>query len=55
MFGAKVEIAAREKGVDFELQMVPFNPDRGYDPKHPEVVRINPKRQVPVSTTVRGP
>jgi glutathione S-transferase len=24
MFGAKVEIAAREKGVDFELQMVFF-------------------------------
>ena len=24
MFGAKVEIAAREKGVAFELAMVPF-------------------------------
>ncbi len=48
MFGAKVEIAAREKGFDFELVMVPFDPARGYDPKHPEVVRVNPKRQVPV-------
>jgi glutathione S-transferase len=48
MFGAKVEIAAHEKGVDFELVMVPFDPARGYDPKHPEVLRINPKRQVPV-------
>jgi glutathione S-transferase len=48
MFGAKVEIAAREKGVDFELVMVPFDPERGYDPKHPQVLRINPKRQVPV-------
>ncbi|MGA9854610.1 MAG: glutathione S-transferase family protein [Gammaproteobacteria bacterium] len=48
MFGAKVEIAAREKAIDFELVMVPFDPSRGYDPKHPEVVRINPKRQVPV-------
>ncbi len=48
MFGAKVEIAAAEKGIDFELVMVPFDPARGYDPKHPEVERINPKRQVPV-------
>ena len=28
--------------------MVPFDMDRLYEPKHPEVVRINPKRQVPV-------
>lgn len=48
MFGAKVEIAAREKGIDFELIHVPFDPLRNYDPKHPEVLRINPKRQVPV-------
>src|SRR5271170_4811860 len=48
MFGAKVEIAAREKAIVFELVMVPFDPARGYDPKHPDVVRINPKRQVPI-------
>lgn len=48
MFGAKVQIAALEKGLDFELVMVPFDSVRGYDPKHPEVLRINPKRQVPV-------
>ena len=48
MFGAKVEIAAREKAIDFKLVMVPFDPARGYDPKHPDVLRINPKRQVPV-------
>jgi glutathione S-transferase len=48
MFGAKVEIAAHEKAIDFELVMVPFDPARGYDPKHPDVMRINPKRQVPV-------
>lgn len=48
MFGAKVEIAAHEKGIDLDLEMVPFDPARGYEPKHPEVVRINPKRQVPV-------
>ncbi len=48
MFGAKAEIALREKGLLFELEMVPFEMKVLYEPKHPEVVRINPKRQVPV-------
>jgi glutathione S-transferase len=49
MFGAKVEIAAREKGVPFDLVMVPFTTDDAYEPKHPEVLRVNPvKQQVPV-------
>jgi glutathione S-transferase len=48
MFGAKAEIAAHEKGLAFELVMVPFEMKTLYQPKHPEVVRINPKRQVPV-------
>src|ERR671912_1483217 len=48
MFGAKAEIAAHEKGIDFELVMVPFEMKELYEPKHPEVLRINPKRQVPV-------
>jgi len=48
MFGAKVQIAAREKGIDFDLVMVPFDFHRLYAPRHPEVLRINPKRQVPV-------
>jgi glutathione S-transferase len=48
MFGAKAEIAAREKGLDVELVMVPFEVKTLYQPKHPEVLRINPKRQVPV-------
>jgi glutathione S-transferase len=48
MFGAKVEIAAREKGIEFDLVMVPFDFERGYTPKHPDVLRINPKQQVPV-------
>ena len=48
MFGAKAEIALREKGIDFELVMVPFEMKTLYQPKHPEVARINPKRQVPV-------
>jgi glutathione S-transferase len=48
MFGAKAEIALREKGVAFELAMVPFDKSDRYEPRHPEVLRINPKRQVPV-------
>lgn len=49
MFGAKVEIAAREKGVAFELTLVPFTKDDAYEPKHPEVLRVNSvKQQVPV-------
>ena len=48
MFGAKAEIAAHEKGIDVELVMVPFEMATLYEPKHPEVLRINPKRQVPV-------
>jgi glutathione S-transferase len=48
MFGAKAEIAVLEKGLAIELVMVPFEMKRLYEPKHPEVLRINPKRQVPV-------
>lgn len=48
MFGAKAQVAALEKGLDVDLVMVPFDMQRLYEPKHPEVVRINPKRQVPV-------
>jgi glutathione S-transferase len=48
MFGAKVQIAALEKRLPVNVVMVPFTMDHRYDPKHPEVVRVNPKRQVPV-------
>lgn len=48
MFGAKAQIAALEKGLDFDLVMVPFDFHALYTPKHPEVLRINPKGQVPV-------
>jgi glutathione S-transferase len=48
MFGAKAEIALHEKWLPFELIMVPFGTDHRYEPKHPEVLRVNPKRQVPV-------
>jgi glutathione S-transferase len=48
MFGAKAQIAAAEKGIEVELVMVPFDMARLYEPKHPQVARINPKQQVPV-------
>ena len=48
MFGAKAQIAVLEKGLRPELVMVPFGLRRRYDPKEPEVLRINPKAQVPV-------
>lgn len=48
MFGAKAQIAALEKRIDVVLTMVPFEMKTLYEPKHPEVLRINPKRQVPV-------
>jgi glutathione S-transferase len=48
MFGAKVYIAALEKDLPITVIMVPFTLDHRYDPKHPEVLRVNPKRQVPV-------
>lgn len=48
LFSRKVEIALNEKGLAFERIMVPFNQTTGYDPRHPEVLALNPKRQVPV-------
>ena len=48
MFGAKVQIAALEKGLDFDLILVPFTSSHRYEPKHPDVLRINSKQQVPV-------
>lgn len=48
LFARKVEIALREKGLPFERVMVPFSQERGYAPKHPDVLAANPKGQVPV-------
>lgn len=48
MFGAKAEMAAIEKGVQVEVQFVPFSLRTLYEPKHPEVLRVNPKGEVPV-------
>jgi len=47
LFTAKVRIALDEKAIPYDLITVPFS-RAGYTPKHPEVVRINPKAQVPV-------
>ena len=48
MFGAKAEIAAIEKGIAANIEMVPFGLPASYSPKHPQVLRINPKAEVPV-------
>ena len=48
MIGAKAQIAALEKGLEVDVVMVPYESNQGYEPKHPQVLRINPKRQVPV-------
>jgi glutathione S-transferase len=47
LFTGKVRIALDEKGIDYELESVPFS-RAGYTPKHPKVVELNPKQQVPV-------
>lgn len=48
LFTAKVRVALAEKGVPYELVSVPFSRKDGYAPKHPDVLAINPKGQVPV-------
>jgi len=48
LFTAKVRIALAEKRVDYELVSVPFSRAGGYSPKHPEVLALNPRAQVPV-------
>lgn len=50
LYSRKVEIALTEKGLfeTCEREMVPFNQQVGYQPKHPAVLAANPKGQVPV-------
>ena len=48
LFTAKVRVALAEKGLAYELISVPFSRARGYPPKLPEMLAINPKGQVPV-------
>jgi glutathione S-transferase len=48
LFSAKVRIALAEKGLRCDVENVPLSADRGYEPKHPQVLTHNPKQQVPV-------
>jgi glutathione S-transferase len=48
LYARKVEIALREKQIQFERVMVPFTQEAGYQPKNPTVMAVNPKGQVPV-------
>ena len=48
LFTAKVRIALEEKNIPCERIEVPFSRAAGYTPKHPDVLAINPKAQVPV-------
>ena len=48
MFGAKAQIAVAEKGIACEIEMVPFSIKDRYSPTHPDVARVNPKKQIPV-------
>jgi glutathione S-transferase len=48
LFTAKVRIALDEKGLAHERISVPWSLAARYEPKHPDVVALNPKAQVPV-------
>ena len=48
LFSRKVEIALHEKGLPFDRLIVAFSQESGYSPKHPDVLAVNPKGQVPV-------
>ena len=48
MFGAKILIAAAEKGIALEVEYVPYDLASATYRDHAERDRINPKRQVPV-------
>ncbi len=53
LFTAKVRIALDEKGLDYERVEVRWSLRDRYQPHHPDVVALNPKREVPV--LVDGP
>ena len=48
LFSAKVRIALAEKGLEFEHVSVGWSPEQRYQPHHPEVIALNPKREGPV-------
>jgi glutathione S-transferase len=47
LFTGKVRVGLDEKGIDYDPVSVPFS-RAGYQPKHPKVLELNPKAQVPV-------
>jgi len=48
LFSAKARVALGEKGLAHDLVQVGWNRQTAYEPHHPDVVAINPKRQVPI-------
>ena len=48
MFGAKVRDRRAREGARLRSRHGAVRLEGGYSPKHPEVLRINPKKQVPV-------
>lgn len=48
LFSAKARIALGEKGLDHDLIQVGWSRASAYAPHHPDVVAMNPKRQVPI-------
>ena len=48
LFTAKVRVALAEKGLAYDRTEVPWSVAARYEPKHPDVVALNPKQQVPV-------
>jgi hypothetical protein len=54
MFGAKAEIALLEKGLAFERIAVAFDSQDRYEPKHPEVLRVNRSNGAGADSRRRG-
>lgn len=48
LFSAKSRIALAEKGLEHELIQVGWSRAAAYEPRHPDVLALNPKGQVPV-------
>lgn len=48
LFTAKVRIALDEKDLEYERVEVGWSLKDRYEPHHPDVIALNPKRQVPV-------
>ena len=48
LFSAKARIALGEKGLAHELVQVGWSRAAAYEPHHPDVIALNPKRQVPI-------